>query len=915
VARLRGIVPVGRAGVLDDVAARLDGDGSVVVVGPAGIGKSTVLEACAATDSSRVLRATAEGETGLPYLTLVDLFDGVSARELTGLPGHLRTAFEGALLRGERPGAANDQLAVRLAVLAVLRRLAAADPVLMVIDDLQWVDAPSAEVLRFVARRVTGDRIRTLAAERVDPGLTAEHLDLVPAPAYELPLAPLTEYDVADLLRDRFGPVLSLFTIARIHQASQGNPLLAVELGRALLARGGSGAHTDPLPVPERLRPLLADRLAALPEQAAPVLLRAAAAARPTVALLGENAATGLQAAHSAGLVHVEPDGVVRFAHPLLREQVYADAIPEQRAAAHEHLAQRLDDPVERARHLALARPYADADLAGQLAAAATAARRRGAPAVAAELAERAADRTPPQLSAEAAARRYAAAEHAYAAGLNADTRRLAEAALAGACDAAIRVGALLLLIDLAGQDQSDTGSALDAAYAAAAGNHALLAKVRVYKALKAFYDGDFDETEAELKRAELDAETSGSTVLLVEILATQAHFRGPLGGGDTLALLQRTTDLARGLPPGPEVVRARLLYASLEMFNGNVDRAVREIDALRTAVQRAGTVRDLAAVLTSMAAVYGRAGKCAQALRAGRECMRLIVDMEATPGPGLLVGAAMELLAGSPERAARSADEAIEACRAAGDGDWLRPAYATRGQVHLFQGDPEAAVATMRMAYALEQRSGRTDPVVILWHADFVEALVAVGAKDEAQEVLTEVTAVAQELGRDVVMLGLARARAILTAADDNARAAATDLAGALADNADHPYPMELARAWHALGGLERRAHRRAAARAALSEAIDRYAAIGAAPWLAAARAELSRLDGAATAGLTASEQRIVDLLLAGATNREIAAATFLSVKAVEANLTRLYRRHGVRNRAQLISMLGPAAAGSVSR
>jgi len=176
-------------------------------------------------------------------------------------------------------------------------------------------------------------------------------------------------------------------------------------------------------------------------------------------------------------------------------------------------------------------------------------------------------------------------------------------------------------------------------------------------------------------------------------------------------------------------------------------------------------------------------------------------------------------------------------------------------------------------------------------------------------------VSAVAQELGRDVVKLGLARARAVLTAADDNARAAATDLSAALAEHASHPYPMELARAWHTLGGLERRAHRRAAARAALTEAIDRYAAVGASPWLAAARAELSRLDGAATAGLSVSEQRIVDLLLAGATNREIAAATFLSVKAVEANLTRLYRRHGVRNRAQLISVLGPAAAGSVSR
>ncbi|NUS54986.1 MAG: AAA family ATPase, partial [Streptomycetaceae bacterium] len=254
--------PVGRASVVEEVRARLTGAGGVVIVGPAGIGKSTVLDVCAATAGARVLRATAEGEPGLPYLTLVDLFDGVGGRDLAGLPGHLRAAFEGALLRGELPGAAQDQLAVRLAVLTVLRRLAAVQPILLVVDDLLWVDAPSADVLRFVARRVNDAPIRMLAAERVEAGRTAMHLDLVPAPVHELALAPLTEYDVADVLRERFGPVLSLNTIARVHAASQGNPLLSVELGRALIARGGSVAHTEPLPVPDRLRPLIAQRLA-----------------------------------------------------------------------------------------------------------------------------------------------------------------------------------------------------------------------------------------------------------------------------------------------------------------------------------------------------------------------------------------------------------------------------------------------------------------------------------------------------------------------------------------------------------------------------------------------------------------------------------------------------------------------------
>jgi DNA-binding NarL/FixJ family response regulator len=129
--------------------------------------------------------------------------------------------------------------------------------------------------------------------------------------------------------------------------------------------------------------------------------------------------------------------------------------------------------------------------------------------------------------------------------------------------------------------------------------------------------------------------------------------------------------------------------------------------------------------------------------------------------------------------------------------------------------------------------------------------------------------------------------------------------LAEALRAQADHPYPMERARAWHALAALERRAHRRGAARTALLEAITLYAQMEAVPLLTTARAELARLDGGQGTGLSDTERQIVELVLAGATNREIARATHLSVKAIEAKLTRLYRRHGVRNRAQLMRAL----------
>jgi DNA-binding CsgD family transcriptional regulator len=166
---------------------------------------------------------------------------------------------------------------------------------------------------------------------------------------------------------------------------------------------------------------------------------------------------------------------------------------------------------------------------------------------------------------------------------------------------------------------------------------------------------------------------------------------------------------------------------------------------------------------------------------------------------------------------------------------------------------------------------------------------------------VLADIRGQARRLGRHVVELGLDRAGAVLAAAQSDPRAAAEGLAAALSTWVAHPYPLEVARAWQALGTLERRAHRRGAAREALGEAINRYATAGAAPWRAAAEAELARLDGVRGGTLTETERRIVELVRSGATNREIARTTFLSIKAVEANLTRLYRRFGVRGRDQL--------------
>jgi DNA-binding CsgD family transcriptional regulator len=280
---------------------------------------------------------------------------------------------------------------------------------------------------------------------------------------------------------------------------------------------------------------------------------------------------------------------------------------------------------------------------------------------------------------------------------------------------------------------------------------------------------------------------------------------------------------------------------------------------------------------------------------------MRLFSDIEVTPGPGFFAGAVAELVGGSLNLAWRHASAAAEASVAANDEDWLRVAYAVQGQVHLLRSDAVSAAETMRLGYQIECRRGSLDPNVYLWHADFVEALAISGARAEAAEVLAHLSQSIDKGNHELCRLGAARAAATLTAAEGDARTAAADLTTALAKWSRHPFPLELARAWQSLGAIERRGHRRAAAREAFIEAERRYASLGATNFGACAQAEVEKLNGPRGLGLSDTEQRIVDMVRRGATNREIARATFLSVKAIEANLTRLYRRFGVRNRDQL--------------
>ncbi|MFI1523438.1 helix-turn-helix transcriptional regulator [Kitasatospora cineracea] len=893
---------VDRAHLLADIRTALAATGGVLLHGPAGIGKTALLDTLAqdaGTAGETVLRSSpTAAEADLPHLALIDLLGEALPGLAEDLPDHLRQALECALLhRAPQPGAPTDPLAVRVAVLEALRRLAQRGPVLVLLDDTQWLDEASRQVIAFAARRLTDRQLRIAVTERTEHADAApERGALCPPAAREIPVGPLGERGTGALLRERLGLRLSGLTLTRVHAVSGGNPYYALELGRSLAAGGGESAlaadPARPLDVPHRLRALVSARLGELPDPARQSLTVLAAARTGTG--LPATVTEPLAAARRHGIVQQTPAGTPQFSHPLVAEVVLADAAPEALRAAHRLLAELTADPVEQVRHQALAADAPDPNLASRLHRAADTALTRGAPGTAAELLRLAAEHTPDPDT--AGRRLLAAARNAAAAGLP-DLARACGERLADAPAADVRVHARLLLARLLGPDHPGAEPLLAAAAEDTGGHPALTAAVHQERAVRALHHGDRAEGLAELATAEKHADHADDPDLLVELLAQRAPLTLLTDPALGLAQLERGCRLAAGRPPTAAAVFCREGLAVAALRSGDLPRAVAEVEALRAEVEAAGRTEDLANVLYIAASVYERAGRCTEAYAAGRAAHDLRERIEPSPGPARVLGGAAELNGGTADRAAQLLDSAIRAAESDHDREWLSYAHGLRGRVELLRGNHPAAAEHLTRCLHLLRRMEFTDPSLFLVDADLTEALALSGRPEEAAATLVDARDRATRLGRDVLTLGLHRAEAHLTAATDPRRAADT-LRALIPDT--HPYPLELARAHLALGALERRARRRAAARAALQEAHTRYAAAGCLPWQQHAAAALAALD-ALEADPTPMQQQILALIRSGATNREIAARLHLSVKAVEANLTRLYRQYGVRGRAEL--------------
>ncbi|MBM7775239.1 DNA-binding CsgD family transcriptional regulator [Actinokineospora baliensis] len=889
---MAAIPPVlGRTQVIARCQAALADGGGVLLHGPAGIGKSLLLDTLVAWSGADLVLRTcpAAADHDLPHVALYDLFAKVLPA--AGLPPHLRAALDTALLRAA-PAHPVDPLALRLAVVDLLRGLAERQSVLLVVDDAQWLDKASADVLEFAARRLAEHRVRVLVAERADGPPSVAGLS--PSPLLEVEVTGIDAASVAELLRTRLVRPLSSATVGRVVAASGGNPFYALELGRALARHGGSIAVDEPLPVPGRLRELVIDRLAPLPESAWDVLRLVTVAVRPGLDLLplGD---PGLAAARAAGVLVADEDGTLRFSHPLLAEIIAAEATAGEWTSAHARMASLVTDPIERARHRALATPRPDAPIAAELVEAARLATTRGAPATAADLLRLAAHRTPaPGPRAE---RLLGAARAAAEAGLTAVAADLCRA-VARIAAGATRAWARLLLFDLAGRDMVAFSGLLDEVAADSGDDPALRCALLLRRAELAAHIGRTADALAHLDHADALAARADDPTLVLRSLIMRIPFAAASGPDTETDLYRRLERHCTGLPLSEPVVFARVYLAVISLRRGSTGHAVEMLEQLRHETEAAGRIRDLIAVLYSLTSAYERAGRCADARRSALWGARLRVDVDQHPGIGLTMRAVAELNTGSLDEASALLTRAAAADEQARDGEWSAYAAGLAGRVAILRGEHRAAARLLSTCLWMLRDVGYTDPAMFLADADLVESLAWAGQPDQAEAALADAWSKVETQGRPVVALGLHRATAVLTAVAGDARAAADTLRAQL--STDHPYPLELARTWFTLGVLERRARRKAAAREALAESLRRFTTAGCTPWMDRVAVELSKLD-TQDAPLTDLENQIVSQLREGATNRQIATALHLSVKAVEANLTRIYRKLGVRNRADL--------------
>jgi DNA-binding CsgD family transcriptional regulator len=909
---------------------------ALVITGDAGIGKTVVWRHVlqAVGQSCRVLSCQpTSAERPLPFSALDDLFGDVAGEVLPALAGPRSHAVEAALLRGPPAGppsaglsragrALPDQRVLARGILDALRILSGSAPLMVAVDDAQWLDRPSASVLEFCVRRLRDEPVCILLTFRTDDTvLLGLDRALPPDRLCRVQLGPLSLGTIAEILRVRLGAVLPRYALIRLYDTCSGNPFYALECARMLLDQPRVSLTREPLALPRSLDSLVRHRLRRLAPDVRRVGWLVAASADPRERLIraacddGESWAA-IDQAVDEGIIERDGD-VLRFTHPLLQSVLYAETPLAERRRVHRRLGAVAEDIEDRAWHLALGADRPSAGVAGILDDAARHAASRGAPQEGAALSEQAVRMTPAGRPEAARERQVQAADYHFRAGSMARSRELIQSALA-TCPAGPPRAPLLVRLatvhyHLSGWPLAE--QTLRQAAAEAPGDAALCAHAEQELAFARMIAGDLHAAVHWAKVSLRSAERAADPHLMAQALARIAAFEFLAGNGVRLDLLSHAEALcaAAGEEPagrmplyGPSLVKGLILKWSDRLDEARMLLA----DQYRNTLDH-GDEASLPFLLYHFSELECWAGNWDTAEEYALEGCRVAEEnRQQTMRPAVLYSLALvRAHRGHVAQVQDLAGEALALCEQTGNVPFACAVLSVLGFAALSVGDYQAAVTHLDRLAEATTAFGLGEPGVVRFLPDAIKTLAALGQIDRARSLAQQLEGCGESLGRPWALATGARCRAHLAAISGDLQGALAACEQALSHHERLPMPFELGRTLLVKAMIERRARHKSAARESLCRALSIFEHLGAPLWADKARRELAKIAVRARVdGLTATERRIAALVAQGHTNREIASAMFVTENTVQTHVRHIFQKLGVRSRTELAARLLPS-------